>query len=292
VDVDDLYGLPLDRFVPERAALTKELRAAGQREEAAAVASLRKPSIAAWAVNQLVRSQGRAITSLFEAGQALRNAQAKVLAGRGGGPALRTAAERERNAVDALVKAARGLLCSDGHELSAAIIERVRDTLHAAALDDDAQQLIRGGRLERELRHVGFGIEDAAAAPARRATPARRRATAGGASRARRTANGARGTANGARESGDDRERAARERAESRRVERDRANARKTARALEADARRRVTRAARALALAEERRERAERAMHDADEALTSARLEADAAAAAHRSAQEQLDRV
>jgi hypothetical protein len=285
VDVDDLYGLPLDRFVPERTALTKELRAAGQREEAAAVASLRKPSIAAWAVNQLVRSQGRAITSLFEAGQALRNAQAKVLAGRGGGPALRTAAERERNAVDALVKAGRGLLCSDGHELSAAIIERVRETLHAAALDDDAQQLIRGGRLERELRHVGFGIEDAAAAPARRATPARRRATAGGASRAR-------GTANGARESGDDRERAARERAESRRVERDRANARKTARALEADARRRVTRAARALALAEERRERAERAMHDADEALTSARLEADAAAAAHRSAQEQLDRV
>jgi hypothetical protein len=285
VDVDDLYGLPLDRFVPERAALTKELRAAGQREEAAAVASLRKPSIAAWAVNQLVRSQGRAITSLFEAGQALRNAQAKVLAGRGGGPALRTAAERERNAVDALVKAARGLLCSDGHELSAAIIERVRETLHAAALDDDAQQLIRGGRLERALRHVGFGIEDAAAASARRATPARRRATAGGASRARRTANGA-------RESGDDRERATRERAESRRVERDRANARKTARALEADARRRVTRAARALALAEERRERAERAMHDADEALTSARLEADAAAAAHRSAQEQLDRV
>jgi hypothetical protein len=285
VDVDDLYGLPLDRFVPERTALTKELRAAGQREEAAAVASLRKPSIAAWAVNQLVRSQGRAITSLFEAGQALRNAQAKVLAGRGGGPALRTAAERERNAVDALVKAGRGLLCSDGHELSAAIIERVRETLHAAALDDDAQQLIRGGRLERELRHVGFGIEDAAAAPARRATPARRKATADGASRAR-------GTANGARESGDDRERAARERAESRRVERDRANARKTARALEADARRRVTRAARALALAEERRERAERAMHDADEALTSARLEADAAAAAHRSAQEQLDRV
>jgi Transposase DDE domain len=147
VDVDDLYGLPLDRFVPERAALARELRAASRRDEAAAVAALRKPSVAAWAVNQLVRSQPRAIARLLKAGQGLRDAQTKVLAGRGRGPNLRTAAEHERTAVDELVKTARGLLTSDGHELSTATLDRVGETLNAAALDEDAQQLVRGGWL-------------------------------------------------------------------------------------------------------------------------------------------------
>ncbi len=68
---DELYGLPLERFVPERAALVKALRAEGRREDAAQVAKLRKPSVAAWAVNQLVRTQGRAAAELFAAGDAL-----------------------------------------------------------------------------------------------------------------------------------------------------------------------------------------------------------------------------
>src|ERR671929_31286 len=54
---DDLYGLPLDAFVPERDALAKRLRADNRREDAAAVRALRKPSVAAWAANQVLRSQ-------------------------------------------------------------------------------------------------------------------------------------------------------------------------------------------------------------------------------------------
>ena len=49
MDARDLYGLPLERFVPERTALGKALRSEGKREEAAAVAKLVKPSVAAWA---------------------------------------------------------------------------------------------------------------------------------------------------------------------------------------------------------------------------------------------------
>lgn len=70
----DLYGLPLERFVAERAALTKALRRAGSREQATEVASLRKPSVAAWAVNQLVRAHGREIAALFAAGDGLEHA--------------------------------------------------------------------------------------------------------------------------------------------------------------------------------------------------------------------------
>lgn len=46
MDVDDLYALPLDRFVPERGTLAKALRADRRRDEAKDVAALRKPSVA------------------------------------------------------------------------------------------------------------------------------------------------------------------------------------------------------------------------------------------------------
>ena len=170
VDVDDLYGLPLDRFVPERTALARELRNAGERERAGEVAALKKPSVAAWAVNQLVRTQRRAVAELLEAGDALRSAQDDVLAGHGDARSLRAAVERERLAVQKLADAARGLLSSDGQELSETMVERVSDTLHAAALDDDACEQVSAGRLERELRHVGLGgaaFASGSAAPAR-----------------------------------------------------------------------------------------------------------------------------
>ena len=96
----DLYGLPLDRFVAERGALAKSLRADGKRDEAAEVAKLRKPSVAAWAVNQLVRTQSREVKALFKAGDQLQRAQADLLAGKGDAGKLRAAAEREREAVD------------------------------------------------------------------------------------------------------------------------------------------------------------------------------------------------
>jgi len=172
-DADELYGLPLDRFVPERTALARDLRSAGRREEASEVAALRKPSVAAWAVNQLVRTQGKGVAELFEAGDALRAAHDQVLAGSADAGSLRTAVARERAAVEALSKLAGGLLTSEGNELSPTIIERVSETLHAAALDDDARARVRDGRLERELRHVGLGMAPGAtpaSRPRRRTT--------------------------------------------------------------------------------------------------------------------------
>src|SRR5215207_6894894 len=138
--VDRLYGLPLDAFVGERDALAKELRAARRRDEAAAVKALPKPTVAAWAVNQAVRSQPRAARDLWEAGDVLAAAQEAVLAGKGSGADLRTAGDRERAALDPLVDAARGLLTSSGGDLSETTLERVRETLHAAAIDADTRE--------------------------------------------------------------------------------------------------------------------------------------------------------
>lgn len=286
---DDLYGLPLDEFIPQRTALVRALRADKQRDEANVVAALRKPSVAAWAVNQLVRTQGAAVQELYDAGDALRAAQSDLLAGSGDGQALRAANARERAAVDTLVEAARGLLDADGHELSAAVVERVADTLHAAALDEGAREQVRDGRLERELRHVGLGLGESvfASAPsaAPKAKPKPKKPAAKGAKRAteQRATKAQRA----------EHERRAREdAAEAKRVERERAEERKAARAAESAARKRVERSGHALRTAEERRERAAQALADADAALAAAQAEAQEAGAAHRAAQDALERL
>jgi hypothetical protein len=154
---DDLYDLPLEEFISARGALAKVLRSDGRRDEAKAVAALRKPSVAAWAVNQLVRTQKRGLTNLLEAGEALERAQSDLLEGRADRDALATALSAERDAVDALINRARGLLSGAGEELSAVTVDRIAATLHAAALDEEARSLVTGGRLERELKHVGLG---------------------------------------------------------------------------------------------------------------------------------------
>lgn len=156
-DASDLYGLPLERFVPERTALAKALRAGGDREKAARVTKLRKPSVAAWAVNQLVRTQHDAVRELFDAGDQLRRAQDEVLSGKGDADAFRRAADQQRAALRRLSETARGLLTSEGQELSATVLERVSETLNAAALEPGARNQVADGCLERELRHVGLG---------------------------------------------------------------------------------------------------------------------------------------
>src|SRR4051812_31919930 len=154
---DDLYGLPLEQFVPERDALAKRLRADKRRAEADEIKALRKPSVAAWAVNQTVRSQPKAARALWDAGDALVRAQEDLLAGRGDAATLRAAVERERAAVDALVDAARGLLTGEGRDLGEGTIERARETLHAAAIEPDARDEIAAGRAVRERAHAGLG---------------------------------------------------------------------------------------------------------------------------------------
>jgi hypothetical protein len=272
-DASDLYGLPLERFVPERGALAKSLRGQGRREEASRVAGLRKPSIAAWAVNQLARTQHREIEALFDAGDALQRVQADLLAGRGEAAALREAGAAERDAVDTLLERARGLLTSAGHELTPATLEKVAETLHAAALEEEARAQVREACLERELRHVGLGAfaGDTAAAPALRRKPAERE------------------RAQPARKVQSYRERGQPDRKLS---QRERAQRVKAARKAEEDARRAAERAHRALDLAIKRRDQAAAALRAAEAAVSEAQATADAADLSHRRAQAESERA
>jgi hypothetical protein len=159
MDEHELYGVPREQFIVERNGLVKALRADGRREEAARVAALRKPSVAAWTVNHLVRTQPDEFAGLLEAGDALRTAQDRMMSGDGTAEELRNALEQERAVVDALVSFA----AEQG--MNGAVSDRVAGTLHAAALDAGARSQVRSGQLADELQHVGFGGDPLAAGP-------------------------------------------------------------------------------------------------------------------------------
>src|SRR4051794_35199931 len=170
-DEPDLYGLPLEEFTPARDAAARALRKAGEREAAAQVAKLPKPSPAAWAANQVAREQPELIAALLDAGAALRAAQDAAMSG-GGAASLREATLAERRAVDAVMSAAAALK-PVGKPLSRAMADRLRTTLHAAAGDPGLRAALSAGRLVSEAQAGGAwpfalgtpGVEPAEAPP-------------------------------------------------------------------------------------------------------------------------------
>lgn len=166
-EVDELYALPLDEFTSARNELAKH---SGDTS----IKSLKKPSVVAWAVNQLARKREVDLRRLLRAGEQLEAAQRKVVGG-GDQRAFEQARREEREAVRRLRGEAAALLEQGGHPASDATLERVAKTLHAAAASEDGRAIVRAGRLTEELEPQGFDALAAVAAslPARAKRPAR-----------------------------------------------------------------------------------------------------------------------
>jgi hypothetical protein len=171
---DRLYGLPLEQFVTERGAAAKALRQAGEKEAAAQVAKLPKPSQVAWTANQLAREGAQ---ELLDAGEALREAQL----GGGGREAVREAAAAEREAVDALLRRAGEL-----RPLSRDASDRLRALLHAVAADEELRERFAAGRLVEEPAGGGAWPLGGFVAPASTAASKERTKAAGSRKTARR----------------------------------------------------------------------------------------------------------
>ena len=177
----ELYALPPGEFTSARDARVKELRKAGDREAADAVKALRKPTVAAWALNQLARSRAKDVERLIAAGEELRSAQEELLGG-GDRAAFQDAVATERDLVAGL-SADATTLASESGERGGGLREKVAETLHAAALDEDVAEELRAGRLTRERDAIGgFGAPGGglapAAAPAKRAAKSKQRKAA------------------------------------------------------------------------------------------------------------------
>jgi hypothetical protein len=155
-DVDRLYTLDPSEFIKARDELAKRLKSEGRTEEAAEVGALRRPTVAAWAANQVARQHPKEIGELLAAGDDLRQAQRKALSGvKGGG--FREAMQRRRKAVDVLAERTESLL-RDAGKGSVGTIEALLPTFEAASVDPDAGELLKAGRLDRELAAPsGFG---------------------------------------------------------------------------------------------------------------------------------------
>ena len=168
--MDELYALDPNDFVAARNDLAKRLRKEGDKALAADVAKLRRPTPAAWAVNQLARRKRADVEELVRLGGALRDAQDRALAGDEPGD-LRQVGRARRDAVARLGELAEQLLVERGGSPGAHAGE-VAATLEAASLDADAGAAVLEGRLSTELEPPsGFGAFDLTVAPAPRSKP-------------------------------------------------------------------------------------------------------------------------
>src|SRR5439155_116321 len=68
-DIDALFAVPLTGFTGARNALAARLKQGGRGDEAERVKALGKPSVSAWAVNQLYWKHRKAFDRLIETGQ-------------------------------------------------------------------------------------------------------------------------------------------------------------------------------------------------------------------------------
>ena len=149
---DDLYAVAPGEFTAARDLLARTLKAAGDKEKAAEVKALRKPSTAAWAVNQLARRYPERMDAFLKAGEQLRAAQRK-----GGNAGLQEAMRAQRVLMAELMATAEKLLAQAGFRAAGNYLERVRDTLQAAPAASEAEvRQLRRGTLNAELEPADF----------------------------------------------------------------------------------------------------------------------------------------
>jgi hypothetical protein len=141
--VEELLELPPERFTEARNAASKRLRSEGKRQEADAVKSLPRPSIALWALNKVARDDASLLDAYLEAAGELRDAT------RNGGD-IRAATAPERAAEAQVAKTATALVRAEGKGVTDAVERSMSQTLRAAAADPDVASALRQGLLARE----------------------------------------------------------------------------------------------------------------------------------------------
>lgn len=137
-----LFQASLEQFVTVRKQLAAELKAAGDPGAAARVAKLKRPTVSAWAVNQLWWQEREAFEALFANARRMSAGDLSV-------------AVEHRRALGELREAARHVLTNAGHSANEATLRKIMTTLAAlAALGGFAPD--RAGALERDRDPPGF----------------------------------------------------------------------------------------------------------------------------------------
>lgn len=174
--VDDvaakLYAVDPPAFLAARSEAVREAREAGKPELATAIGKLRRPVLAAWAVNLLARADAAGLGQLLALGGELREAHQQMR-----GEALQRLSRQRHDMLAALAGQARHLAAEAGHPLGAEAAQQVIQTLGAALADPDAGREVQAGRLATPLSYTGFGpLSTEMLVTAQRSRPTRREA--------------------------------------------------------------------------------------------------------------------
>ena len=154
---DTLYAGSADDFTEARNQSAKQAQDSGDKELAARIKKLKKPSVAAWAVNLLVRRESGQIDSVLSLAEQLR-AAAEAL----DGPELRALTRQRRQLTSALASTAKSLARDAGVRLTGPVVDQVEGMLTAAMLDPVAAQVVRTGRVVTAFTSTGVSELDVA----------------------------------------------------------------------------------------------------------------------------------
>ncbi len=166
--VTELYGLVPEEFMDARKRLGLGAKSGGDAGLAKAIEAVRKPTAAAWALNQLVRQRPDELERLFTLASSLQDASERM-----DGGAMRDLGRERTRLIDELVRATSDVAAEAGGSLSMPVADQVRQTFVAALASPPAAEAVASGRLTRGLTYAGFGdvdLSEATAAP----SPARR----------------------------------------------------------------------------------------------------------------------
>ena len=153
-DIDGLFRLPLPEFTSARNELAARLKQQGRRNDADRVKLLAKPSISAWAVNQLYWNHREAFDQLMASGKRLRPAQKLRLAGKVAG--MRDSLDARREALVHLSELATELLQDAGSNPSPDTLRRITTTLEAMSAYAILPDGPTPGRLTHDLDPPSF----------------------------------------------------------------------------------------------------------------------------------------
>jgi hypothetical protein len=153
-DVDALFKLPLAEFTGARNNLAARLKREGRANDSNIVKALAKPSISAWAVNQLHWNHREAFDQLLATSQRFRQSQASHPAARMAD--LRGSLDARREALSHLSDLAAVLLREAGHNPTPDTIHRITTTLEALSAHATLSDGPTPGRLTQDVDPPGF----------------------------------------------------------------------------------------------------------------------------------------
>ncbi|WP_241471603.1 hypothetical protein [Mycolicibacterium neoaurum] len=147
-DLDTLYGVPPPEFTALRGQLVAQAKKRGETDAARTIGAARRPTVAAWVVNALVRADPAAADRLAELRAQLQAAHAAM-----DGARIRELTAAQRRVVTDLTRA--GLAAARVDSPTPALRADITNTLQAAIADPGVHA--RLGRLEKAEEWSGFG---------------------------------------------------------------------------------------------------------------------------------------